>query len=88
MTTATNLFYGTRIGYIAELSDGTYHKVMELNRIGFQVSKVVVRNLLENPITVAWNKPAFLSPCQEPMAKIILGTINSGLAGNSGVSQV
>lgn len=83
MTIATNIFYGSRIGYIAELSDGTYRKVQELNKLGFQISKTVVRNLLDNPISVAWRCKPFLAPCPATMAKCIISSINATLAGKN-----
>lgn len=86
MTTATAIFYGSLTGYIARLNDGSYRKIYELNRLGGRVSKKLVETLLDNPITVSWRGKPFISKCPETMAKVILGTINSGLAGNSGVS--
>lgn len=85
MTTATAIFYGSLTGYIAQLNDGSYRKIKELNRLGCRVSKKLIDTLLNNPITIAWRGKPFITQCPEPMAKIILGTINSGLAGNSGL---
>ena len=83
MTTATNIYYGSRIGYIAELSDGTFRKVQELNRLGIRISKVLVVNLLDNPISVAWRCKPFLAPCPATMSRVILSTINATLAGKN-----
>ena len=67
MTTATNIYYGTRIGYIAELSDGTYFTdlppdVLELCDFNLQefFEDIVIEEfmLIEQPTPAALRKMA------------------------------
>ncbi len=88
MTKAKAIYYGSQIGYIAELNDGSYRRICELSKLGRRVSSRFVNILLNNPVTVSWRGKPFLSPCTGAMSRIIISTINSTLAGETGMNGV